>query len=187
MPNLYFAIQARRKALEKLRRTKEYQEKEEAFLKVNQWCAVWLEVGIKVPATLIHHVYKWSYKSPEIYMDFFNNGAEGVSFKGHYARHHGLKVCPECKKKMCPHEAMSCKSCWEKKHPEIVKLQKEVEDKKKEEQKATRKKKSISVSKTKHTCRYWGTGQKCKLKSIACQHSYEDAPKCRWFKEKVKK
>jgi hypothetical protein len=187
MPNLYFAIKARRKILDALRRTPEYQERQRIFLEANSWCEVWLEVGIKVPSTLIHHVYRWSYKSPAIYMDFFNNGAEAVSFKGHYARHHGLKVCPECKKKMCPHEATSCKACFEKKHPEIVKLQKELEDKKKEDLKASRKIKSINKLRNKHMCRYWGRGQKCKLRSVACQHSHTDAPKCKWYKEKVKK
>ena len=188
MPNLYFAIKARRKMLAALRLTPEYKEKQRVFLEANPWCEVWLEVGVKVPATLIHHVYTWSYKSPAIYMDFFNNGAEAVSFKGHYARHNNLKACPVCKKKLCPiSRDRPCKMCFEKEHPAIVALQKEVDEQKKEDQKKDRKKKKASSYKSKHTCRYWGRGQKCKLRSIACQHSHTDAPKCKWFKEKVKK
>ncbi len=98
----------------------EYKAASEAFLKKHPWCEVWLAVGIKVPATVVHHPNAWSYHSFALYIDFENNGAMAVSGTkggGHYACHHNQKICPICKSKKCDIYAEGCQSCLCKKYP----------------------------------------------------------------------
>lgn len=131
----WIRVQNYRKIQAEWRARPEYREKSAAFLKKHPWCEIWLAVGVKVPATEIHHPHKWSYMHGfDVYVDFENNGAMAVSGRkggGHYACHHGLKVCPICKKKKCDQHAEGCLSCLKEKYPGLAeKIRKDEETKK---------------------------------------------------------
>jgi hypothetical protein len=152
----------------------EYREKSAKFLKKHPWCEIWLEVGIKVSATEIHHPNPWSYQHGfEVYVDFENNGAMAVSGKkggGHYACHNSLKVCPICKKKKCNIHAEGCKSCMEKKYPNLaMKIEKDVEIKRID--------RNIKRRKDKHPCESHRKGGPCGKSAIniRCPYSPKDA------------
>jgi len=109
-----------KKAMDAFRQTKEYRDASDAWLVEHPFCEMWLREGIQVKSVLVHHPYKWSYLTTALYIDFKNNGAMAVSSAGHFACHHGLKVCPVCKKNWCPAERDMCKLCWERANPELA-------------------------------------------------------------------
>jgi hypothetical protein len=169
----------------------EYREKSAAFLKKHPWCEVWLAVGVKVPATEIHHPNKWSYMHGfEVYADFENNGAIAVSGRkggGHYACHHNQKVCPICKKKKCDQYAEACQSCLKEKYPKLAKALEESAERKKAAEKVRRK-----VQKTKSKkpaaflsfpCKFRLQEQHCEKGGI-CGYSKENYQKCRQAQER---
>ena len=126
----------RRDIQKEWRKRPEYRAASDAFLVKHQWCEVWLAVGIKVPATEIHHPNRWSYQHGfEVYVDFANNGAMAVSGRkggGHYACHNSLKVCPLCKAKKCNQHAEGCQACLKEKYPGLAAILEQDKLKKKE-------------------------------------------------------
>ncbi len=80
-------VHTRRNKHNAWRKTKEYKAALKLFLERHPWCEIWLEAGIKVPATEAHHVNEWSYHSFELYCDLEHNGAIAVSgSRGNNAR-----------------------------------------------------------------------------------------------------
>lgn len=140
MPDLNKAISNRRAIQKEWRSRPEYKAASAAWLKKNPWCEIWLEVGVKVPATEIHHPNRWSYQHGfDVYVDFDNNGAMAVSGRkggGHYACHNTLKVCPICKAKKCNQHAQGCQACLKVKYPKLAAILEQDTLKKKEDKKA---------------------------------------------------
>jgi len=164
----------------------EYKAASAAFLKKNPWCEVWLAVGIKVPATVVHHPNSWSYTSFELYVDFENNGAMAVSGTkggGHYACHHNMKICPICKAKKCDIYAEGCQTCLCEKYPglkaHIEQIKRDRMDRKNAAQKVKRAKTPKAVSR--FPCGHRGADQKCDQSSYACSFSAKKAPGCKYF------
>jgi hypothetical protein len=170
----------------------EYKAASAAFLKKHPWCEVWLVVGIKVPATVVHHPNAWSYHSFELYIDFENNGAMAVSGTkggGHYACHHNQKICPICKSKKCDIYAEGCQSCLCKKYPglqeHIEKIKRDRMDRKNVARKIKRASNPKAVSR--FPCGHRGPDQTCDRSSYACTMSAKTARGCKYFVERVKK
>ena len=179
----------RRRIVNEWRRRPEYKEASAAFLKKHPWCEIWLEVGVKIPATEVHHPNEWSYKSFEIYVDFENNGAMAVSGSrnggGHFACHHDLKVCPICKKRKCNRFAEACRSCLVKKYPALkVKLEAAKEQQRLARNARERKRKQKKAA-DRHPCSRRGLEQRCMRKpGEVCTFNAKNAHKCRHFRAK---
>lgn len=167
----------------------EYKAASEAFLKKHPWCEVWLAVGIKVPATVVHHPNAWSYHSFALYIDFENNGAMAVSGTkggGHYACHHNQKICPICKSKKCDIYAEGCQSCLCKKYPglreHIDKIKRDRMDRKNAARKIERSKRRTATEN--HPCACRRVGQMCN-DGNACPYPAKRAEnECRHFEKK---
>lgn len=178
----------RRHRHEEWRRRPEYRRRKSLFLAKHPWCIVWLEVGVKVPATEIHHPNDWSYASFELYVDFEHNGAMPVSGSrgggGHYAIHHGLKICPVCKKNKCGIYATACRACEMKLNPWLAEALTRAKEQQRIDKNARAKRKRAKKAYLEHPCARRGTEQRCRLGGI-CKYRKDNAKKCEKFRGKL--
>jgi hypothetical protein len=173
------ASRGRKNLHEEWLQSPEYKENKRLFLIANPWCEEYLAVGVKVPAILVHHKNKWSYKSKALFCDLFNNGAMALSNKGHFCNHHGLKICPDCKDRVCDAKALRCTVCEAKINPWVkAEIEKGKQERKDRNNAKARSRTAQRVYQT-FPCIRRGTEQRCRRKTgLICDYSAKKAKDC---------
>jgi hypothetical protein len=100
-----------------------------------------------------------------------------------------LKLCAECGDHYHPWDAPTCRFCFDKAHPEIVKAREEYVEKKEKEAKERKdaQKAKERAAKKRHPCRFHRIGGACgkSLLGTRCVHSPTKAEmKCADFEAK---
>jgi len=136
----------------------------------------------------VDHPYRWSYKTPDLYLDFEKSMCRVVCRTCNSCFERGLDICPECRTNYKQMREPICRECLFKKHPEAkVAFEKGQQEQKQRQAARSQKKKR---QKTPHTCHYRGLeGQRCKRTPGAiCEHNTKNAPnKCLKFKARIEK
>ena len=115
MPDLEKRVSNRRKKLQKVWQSKEWKDAVKAFVEDKGKCA-WCGGTEYLTA---HHPYQKSYAG-DVYLNLYLSGCICLCRKCHAAVHHGLVLCPRCKKKYMRFESEMCFECFSEIHPEIV-------------------------------------------------------------------
>lgn len=118
-PDLVKAVKGRRKNLKKIWSGKEWKERKATFLRVNPECAMHLEVGQHVPATIPHHPYRNSYQGH--YTDLELSQCVAYCNRCHFSLHKGRKLCPVCGENYPRWDQEMCWSCFCKQNPDVLK------------------------------------------------------------------
>ena len=146
MPNLGFAIRARRKVLAKIHRSKEWKENVRLFKIAHPFCEWHLATGIEVPTYVPHHPDRATYNDPVLYVDLERSGCIAMCQACHGAVDHNLVLC-KCGKHYHHFTDIKCTTCKDLADPQRVidrekaKLLKKISDKNKRDiAKAKRKK-----------------------------------------------
>lgn len=157
----------------------EYLEQKRLFLIANPWCEEYLAVGKKVPAILAHHKNKWSYKSKALFCDLFNNGAMALSHRGHWCNHHGMKICPDCKDKVCDAKAERCTACEAKVNPWVKEEIEKGKQERKDRNNARARSRTAQRVYANFPCIRRGTEQRCRRRTgLICNYSAKTAKNC---------
>jgi hypothetical protein len=135
----------------------------------------------------VDHPFRWSYKTPELYLDFEKAMCRVVCRTCNSCLERGLDICPSCKTNYKNMREPICRTCLFIAHPEARLAFEKGQAEQKDRQNARNTKKRRKANP--HSCKFHGlTGITCSKSSGAiCEHNTRNAPKkCLKFKARVK-
>ena len=160
-------VKGRRKNLNKIWSGKEWKLKCKEFIgsKTCAWCGTSEHL-------LVHHPYLESYNG--CYTDLELSGCMVLCSRCHFSLHHGLILCPVCKKHYFRVGGEMCKSCYLEKHPEIAEARAKYELEMKTRIKKSRANESDKrkALKQKHPCVSYRASGKCGKSMIGTRCTY---------------